>query len=108
MDLSTYTAPQLRQLSEQIDIELKKHQEAAVAKAREAIEAVAKGVGMSVAALMNMTAPAKAARPPLPRRYVNPEDPTQTWSGVGKRPFWVRRHTDAGGLLEALLNPENK
>lgn len=35
-------------------------------------------------------------------RYVNPSDPSQTWSGVGSRPRWVRDLIAAGWELDAL------
>lgn len=35
-------------------------------------------------------------------KYRNPDDPTQTWTGRGNRPIWVRDHLDAGGSLEEI------
>ena len=35
-------------------------------------------------------------------KYANPEDSTQTWSGVGSRPRWVREWLAQGKTLESL------
>lgn len=111
MDLSSYSFSDLRQLAQQVDAELQRQQSQGIIKAREAIEALAKGVGMTVAELMRLqpklhTEKIKTA--PRAPRYVNPDDPTQTWSGMGMSPKWVRKHTEAGGLLEALRIVETK
>lgn len=46
---------------------------------------------------------AKAAqKEKLPPMFKNPEDPTQTWSGHGRRPAWFVAYTDAGGDAKAL------
>lgn len=34
--------------------------------------------------------------------YVNPDDPSQTWSGRGRRPNWLQDYLKGGGDLEAL------
>lgn len=34
--------------------------------------------------------------------YANPADPSQTWSGRGRRPNWLQDYLKAGGDLEAL------
>lgn len=38
-------------------------------------------------------------------RYINPDEPSQTWSGVGSRPKWVRELLAAGKNLEDLRVP---
>ena len=35
-------------------------------------------------------------------RYVNPEDPEQTWSGRGRRPNWVSSALESGRTLDEL------
>lgn len=36
-------------------------------------------------------------------RYANPVDTSQTWTGVGSRPKWVREWITSGRELEELL-----
>ena len=35
-------------------------------------------------------------------KYVNPDDPEQTWSGRGRRPQWINEALDSGRTLEDL------
>lgn len=44
----------------------------------------------------------KRARKPATVRYRHPADPSQTWTGRGRRPQWVEDHLTAGGKLEDL------
>lgn len=41
-------------------------------------------------------------------RYTNPADPSQTWSGVGSRPKWVRELIAEGWELAALKVKEEE
>lgn len=51
----------------------------------------------------------KRANPPkrvprsLPKKYQNPSDASQQWSGKGRAPFWFTSHIDNGGKREDLL-----
>ena len=46
--------------------------------------------------------PAPRRYPPVPQRYGNPEDPSQTWSGRGKMPKWVEEQLRCGKTLRDL------
>ena len=48
------------------------------------------------------TGKAAASRSLSPAKYANPDDPQQTWSGLGRRPSWVRDALDAGRSLDDL------
>ncbi|MCV3274282.1 H-NS histone family protein [Roseobacter sinensis] len=51
------------------------------------------------------TAAAKpAAKPKVvsKAKYKNPDNPKQTWSGMGRKPAWLIAHLDAGKKLEGL------
>jgi DNA-binding protein H-NS len=113
MDLSALSYSDLRELSEKIDSEMKRKHLQEVATARETILSIAKSVGLTVESLLQRNSvhiekTTRTSRGPLAPRYVNPDDSTVTWSGVGRAPKWVRRHTDAGGLLDALRIPASK
>ena len=46
----------------------------------------------------------KAAKPAVVPKYRNPENPTQTWSGRGKRPLWFNEALKKRGVsAENLL-----
>ena len=38
-----------------------------------------------------------------PARYANPADASQTWSGIGRKPAWLRDYLDDGSILEQFL-----
>ncbi|HEX4869513.1 MAG TPA: H-NS histone family protein [Moraxellaceae bacterium] len=77
--------------------------EEAVARARADIERIAASTGYSVQDLLGLgkTRPRAAApRKSVAEKYRNPRDPSQSWSGRGKRPRWLQEQLDQGGKLE--------
>jgi DNA-binding protein H-NS len=40
---------------------------------------------------------------PLPAKYADPADASQTWSGKGRMPGWLQTRIDAGATLESFL-----
>ena len=40
---------------------------------------------------------------PLPAKYADPSDPSQTWSGKGRMPGWLQAKIDSGTTLQAFL-----
>jgi DNA-binding protein H-NS len=41
--------------------------------------------------------------PAVPPKYRNPKNPTETWSGRGKQPRWLRPQLQAGRRLDDFL-----
>lgn len=37
-----------------------------------------------------------------PAKYANPNDPTQTWTGRGRKPAWIHEALEAGKSIEDL------
>ena len=46
---------------------------------------------------------ARRPYPKVPPKYRNPERPSETWSGRGKQPRWVRAHLRSGMKVDDLL-----
>lgn len=65
-------------------------------KAIEAAERVAAEHGFSLAELTGGAIPAKRGKAKSPAKYRNPADPTQTWSGRGRKPRWIIEASAAG------------
>lgn len=88
-------------------VALQKHVEKAIAdydarkkaEVRAAAEALAKAEGYSLAELLE-SGGAKGSKG-IPK-YAHPEDPSQTWTGRGRKPKWVEEHLAAGGDLKDL------
>jgi DNA-binding protein H-NS len=36
-------------------------------------------------------------------KYRNPENPSETWSGLGRRPKWINAQLSSGAELESLI-----
>lgn len=85
---------------------IEEKREEAVARARADIERIAASTGYSLEDLlgMNRPRPRAAARPhrPVAEKYRNPRDPSQSWSGRGKRPRWLQDLLEKGATLESL------
>lgn len=83
-------------------------QQEKLAGARAEIERIAREAGVAVSDLLGQPAKvgnAKSAgsRKPVAAKYRNPADPTQTWSGRGKRPRWLADALEAGATLDSFL-----
>ncbi|UPK32329.1 H-NS histone family protein [Bradyrhizobium sp. 186] len=46
---------------------------------------------------------ARRPYPPVLPKYQNPKDPSETWSGRGKQPRWLKAQLRAGKKLNDLL-----
>ena len=77
------------------DFEKKKRSDA-LAEARE----VAHRHGYVLEELLGLKA-SKGVSKGVPK-YANPADPSQTWTGKGRQPNWVKEHLNAGKPLEDL------
>jgi DNA-binding protein H-NS len=63
---------------------------------RAKLEEMAKASGFSVAELFGSRGKGGKVAP----KYRNPKDPSQTWTGRGRRPKWI---VEAGGDLKRFL-----
>lgn len=41
-------------------------------------------------------------------KYVNPQNPDQTWSGLGRRPLWLNKMIEGGASLSDFLTYSQK
>lgn len=105
--LDTLDADELRQVQKRIEVLISGYQDR---KRREAIAAAEQAVkehGFKLNDLFSggkqeKGGKASGGKSPAPAKYVNPDDPQQTWSGFGRRPSWVRSALDAGRTLDEL------
>lgn len=111
INLDVLSKDELLSLRERIDQRMVEVDREARAKALEAIKAAAAEHGFNVHDLVGKpergsrkgAARAAAAAPSdRPARYANPQDPSQTWSGRGRRPAWVNAALEGGASIETL------
>ncbi|MBY6091740.1 H-NS histone family protein [Pseudooceanicola sp. 502str34] len=98
--LDEMTLDQLKKLQKDTDLAIKSYQERERKKAIAAIEAKAQEMGFSLSELTGGAVKSRKVNPP---KYRNPADPTQTWSGRGRQPGWVKDVIAAEGNLEGCL-----
>lgn len=101
---------ELRGLRGQLDRAIASFEDRKRREALAAIEAAAREHGFALADLTgkggrgrrNTAAVAASGRPAGQAKYANPDEPSMTWSGRGRRPRWVSEQIDAGKSLDDL------
>lgn len=109
IDLKSMTRKELQKLDKDIDNALARIATQDLKAAKAAVEKTLKAQGFTLADIVGGKAPTKPAKAkvkkpakPSAPKYANPSDPTQTWSGKGRRPEWFIKATDAGKSPEEL------
>lgn len=99
IDVSKLSEKQLLKLQVEVADALKNFEKTKRDAARKAAEAAAKKHGFSLNDLVG-AAKAKASKPKAPAKYRNPADPSQTWSGRGRQPGWIKDAIKTGKDLK--------
>ncbi len=66
------------------------------------LEAHARQLGFSLAELTGTAVKTKGTRTPAKAKYRNPADPTETWSGRGRKPAWFNAAIEQGATPTSL------
>ncbi|MEX5747455.1 H-NS family nucleoid-associated regulatory protein [Massilia sp. X63] len=110
IDLLKLDYSQLRELGQQVAQQISVAEKQELKRAAEQIEEIAKSLNMSVPELLDATGvmsrkakkTASVANAKGQARYQNPENESETWTGRGRKPFWLVKYLEAGGALDAL------
>ncbi|WP_370206349.1 H-NS histone family protein [Pararhodobacter marinus] len=100
VDLDALSLKELKQLKKEVDAAVIEYAERERRRALEEVEAFARERGLTVADLNELGA--KKKRKPAAAKYANPDDPSQTWSGRGRRPRWIEAALSNGKSLEDM------
>ncbi len=100
MELSNLSIGELRNLQDQIKLEMKKREQQELSKAREQILAIAQAVGVPLKDLIGSGVRAKTGTVAV--RYRHPDNAAQQWTGRGRQPKWVKAWVDGGKSIDAL------
>lgn len=109
MNLSKLKDNDLIDLKEQIEVELLKRH---LARHSEMLlDAIGKERRRSSNVNLNSvftqaTKSTSAKKKNYPAKYANPDNPQETWTGLGRKPLWVRNLT--GNLEDALIQQPKK
>jgi len=99
VDLDKMSKDELKQLIKDAEKALKTLETRRLAEAKKAAESAAKEYGFSLDELLG-GAPKKGSK--SPPKYANPADPSQTWTGKGRKPNWVIEALASGKSLDDL------
>lgn len=99
IDLENMSLDELKSLRKNVDATIASFELRKKAKARAELEQMAKELGYSLDEILRVKARSAKAAP----KYRNPEDPTATWSGRGRRPKWLEEALNAGADLGDFL-----
>jgi DNA-binding protein H-NS len=108
--LKLLDTPELKRVFAVVEIELLKRIRAEQSANVEELRTKADSIGYSV--VLQKTVPKKPVGAKLGSKksrpkYRNPET-GETWSGIGRRPFWIENIINANGNLDDFLNAPNK
>lgn len=99
MNLETMTLPQLVDLKRQVDKAIITFETRKKADALAELEGVALKHGVKLRDILN----SPVTRAPAVQKYANPADPSDTWSGRGRKPNWFAEALAAGKTAEDML-----
>lgn len=99
IDLDTMDLVELRKLRTRVDRAINSFEDRKRRAAMAAIEEAAREHGFNLAELTGGKLRRSGSVAP---KYANPDDPTITWTGRGRKPRWVQENLDKGKSLEDL------
>lgn len=106
MELAQYSLEQLLKLHDQISIEIDARRSQAKRAFIEDVERKAQELGLEMSELLSLTTKSKGksagGKKVLPK-YKNPYNPSETWTGRGRRPLWVESALSNGMDMDAML-----
>lgn len=104
INLKSLSADQLATLISNARSQLEQSRGQQISEVRGKIEALLKSSGLTLAEVFPRQVGKGKAKGTVAAKYRNPEDPSQTWSGRGKRPLWlVAQLKKRGVTLDSLL-----
>jgi len=99
MELNTLSLKELKTLRKDVDKEIANFESRKKREALSELEKKAAELGFSLSELTGAPKVKKVSPP----KYRNPNDATQTWTGRGRIPLWLKAHEDAGGSRDDTL-----
>ena len=102
MDLDTLSLKDLKALQKDVETAIANFRDRERRKALAEVEAFMRERGLTPSDLTELTK--RKTRKSAVAKYANPADPSQTWSGRGRRPRWVDQAlADGKGLADLAI-----
>lgn len=99
-DLENMSLKELRDLDKAVGRQIDGYEAKKKEQAMAAAQQVAEEHGFS---LKELLAGGKAAKATVAPKYANPDNTSETWTGRGRQPRWVKDHMNAGGSIDDLI-----
>jgi DNA-binding protein H-NS len=100
INLNNISYAELLALQERVEVALIERKAAEAQEVKEKLEALAEKSGFSLSDFVDGRKP--RAKSTVAVKYRNPKDPSQTWSGRGRKPLWLVEAAKKGAKLESL------
>lgn len=100
VNLKRMSIPELEELQVEIEQTIDQRREENRIAVKEKMEAMAAEAGFSVEELYGK---AKGKKSPLPPKYRNPDNASQTYTGRGRKPGWLADKIAAGADMDDFL-----
>ncbi|MCE6950670.1 H-NS family nucleoid-associated regulatory protein [Cereibacter sphaeroides] len=100
INLDDLSLKELKALQSQIAKAISTFEERRKRNALSELEDKARQYGFTLAELTGTTVPRKRASPGA--KFVNPDNPAETWSGRGRKPRWFENALEAGKSVDDL------
>jgi DNA-binding protein H-NS len=100
IDINSLSLKELKELQSQIAKAIATFVDRKKKEAIAELEEIARAKGYTLAELTGIVAPRKRA--PATVKYANPANPSETWSGRGRKPRWFVAALNAGKQPEDM------
>ena len=100
IDIDTMSLKEMRDLRTKLDRAINSYEDRKRREALTAIEEAAREHGFNLSELTGAKTRKSGTVAP---KYANPQDPTMTWTGRGRKPRWVQESLESGKELDDLL-----
>lgn len=102
LNLDELSLKELKKLERDVSVAIASYETRVKAQALAELDAKARELGFSLAELAGASVTVKGKRAPASAKYRHPENPSETWSGRGRKPAWFAAAIAAGKTPEDL------
>lgn len=100
-NLESMSMRELKQLQEKVAIAIYECEKKVKKEAQHALEMKARELGFNLADFVETKGRSDKGKK-APPKYADPENPSNTWSGRGRKPKWLQGYLSAGKNIEDL------
>lgn len=104
IDISKLNAAELKELAGKIEKRVVEVEKETLQTALKEMRAVADKLGVAFEDVIALhSGKGKKTATKAAAKYANPADPSQTWTGRGRKPAWVKQALESGKSIDDLM-----